>query len=302
MNDLKQYTDGDFILAKLEANYLFSTPESKLRPYLTAAAQYYSRPNQKFQGLPLGVGLSARINNSAYLNLQTAYDFGLGNDLAQSLVTGISLRFPLTKSKSSPSSSQEKEKKGVVVLKPIEKPQPAVVKPQATAQASAPAPVAKAETQPAAPAVSNSETVLAVAKPETQPAPQPVSKPETVLAAAKSAPKALTELYKVVYFDTDQALLSRPGTLPTLVEVVDFMNAHPQSKAHLAGHTDLRASIDYNIQLSKKRVTAVYQFLINAGISPDRISVNYFGKSKPATTASAADAMLSNRRTEIWVK
>lgn len=120
MNDLKQYTDGDFILAKLEANYLFSkNVESKIRPYLTAAAQYYSRPNQNFQGLPFGLGLSARINNNAYLNLQTAYDFGLGEDLAQSLITGVSLRFPLVKSKAAQKPADKK--KQVVVLKPVKK-------------------------------------------------------------------------------------------------------------------------------------------------------------------------------------
>ena len=62
------------------------------------------------------------------------------------------------------------------------------------------------------------------------------------------------------------------------------------------GHADERGTREYNLALGEKRATAVRDYLVIEGISPDRIRVISYGKEKPAVVGSNDMAWSKNRR------
>jgi len=53
--------------------------------------------------------------------------------------------------------------------------------------------------------------------------------------------------------------------------------------------------------LSEKRARSVHSFLIEAGISPDRLEYKGFGKSQPVSGNETEEGRALNRRTEVVI-
>lgn len=108
-----------------------------------------------------------------------------------------------------------------------------------------------------------------------------------------------------IYYDLDKYYI-RPDAAATLNELLEVLYAYPNMRLLLSSHTDSRASYGYNVVLSKRRSQSAYQYLINRGISPDRLKINYFGETRLVTPCpdgvpcTEPDHQL-NRRTEIIV-
>jgi peptidoglycan-associated lipoprotein len=107
-----------------------------------------------------------------------------------------------------------------------------------------------------------------------------------------NAPKA------IVYFDLDKYNL-KPESIVTIRNTAAFLLKHPYYKVILSGHTDLRASAEYNLALSKNRVNGVRTQLIRLGIEAARISTGYFGKKIPVVSAVNENHHSKNRRVEF---
>jgi OOP family OmpA-OmpF porin len=108
-----------------------------------------------------------------------------------------------------------------------------------------------------------------------------------------------------VNFDFDRDTL-RPDAVATLNEVVTILRQYSDLRVEVAGHTDLCGPETYNQNLSERRARAVYDFLVNNGISASRLvgPVGY-GESRPLEpTAQTSPACRSetNRRTELNVQ
>jgi OmpA-OmpF porin, OOP family len=71
-----------------------------------------------------------------------------------------------------------------------------------------------------------------------------------------------------VLFDTGAATL-KPGADLVLARLATFLNANPQTKIIIEGHTDSRGSDEYNAALSERRARAVATALTECGVSPD---------------------------------
>jgi outer membrane protein OmpA-like peptidoglycan-associated protein len=68
----------------------------------------------------------------------------------------------------------------------------------------------------------------------------------------------------------------------------------------IAGHTDSKGTDDYNMGLSEKRANAIKDYLISKhGISPERVVVKAYGKSKPVASNDTTDGQALNRRVEF---
>ena len=113
---------------------------------------------------------------------------------------------------------------------------------------------------------------------------------------------AKPELLRIVYFDTDKHSLNKIETSKVLAEVEAFAKQYPDSKISLTGHTDAILDEAYNLALSKRRVQAVFEWLKSRGISVDRISTAFSGKSEPATSNDTESGRAANRRVVIMVK
>lgn len=70
----------------------------------------------------------------------------------------------------------------------------------------------------------------------------------------------------------------------------------------LIGHTDSKGSDDYNIQLSKARVSTVKKLLIDLGYDAAIIDIKYVGESKPIADNESDNGRAKNRRVDIKIE
>ena len=85
-----------------------------------------------------------------------------------------------------------------------------------------------------------------------------------------------------IFYDFDKATL-RPESKEALDEMVQVLRDNPNVTIEMASHTDRKGSEEYNIDLSSRRAKSVIDYLIENGISPDRLQSQGYGKSRPKT-------------------
>ena len=98
-----------------------------------------------------------------------------------------------------------------------------------------------------------------------------------------------------VLFGYDSSELSTEAKL-TLDKQSRFLRVNSDLTFTIEGHCDERGTREYNLALGEKRATAVRDYLVIEGISPDRIRVISYGKEKPAVVGSNDMAWSKNRR------
>ena len=79
------------------------------------------------------------------------------------------------------------------------------------------------------------------------------------------------------------------------------MQAHPETRFEIAGHTDSIGSSAYNQRLSVRRAEAAKAYLIRRGIVAERLVVKGYGESQPITENDTAAGRAKNRRIEIEI-
>jgi len=108
-----------------------------------------------------------------------------------------------------------------------------------------------------------------------------------------------------IYFDYDKWDI-RPDAASELNKLVRVFNDNPQLTFELSSHTDSRGGDVYNLVLSDARANATVDYLIRAGVSPDRLVAKGYGeevltnKCKDGVTCSEEEHQ-ANRRTEFKV-
>jgi chemotaxis protein MotB len=112
-----------------------------------------------------------------------------------------------------------------------------------------------------------------------------------------------------VFFDTGQAILRPEGRAELDKLAAALLELEKQIPAEIAwvlrvdGHTDVRpiASPQFpsNWELSSARAIAVVQYLINRGVSPQRLVAAGFGEFQPLDIERTEDAFRRNRRIEL---
>ena len=98
-----------------------------------------------------------------------------------------------------------------------------------------------------------------------------------------------------IYFETDKHNISSASAF-TLESQANWLKSTPGFQLLIEGHCDERGTREYNLALGEKRATAVRDYLVIEGISPDRIRVISYGKEKPAVVGSNDMAWSKNRR------
>src|SRR5271170_280008 len=99
---------------------------------------------------------------------------------------------------------------------------------------------------------------------------------------------------KDAYFDFNKADI-RADARTALAQTADFLRKYPQIKATIEGHCDERGSTEYNITLGDRRATAVKNYLVQLGISADRLNTVSYGKEKPFCSDSTEACWQQNR-------
>ncbi|ADE15858.1 OmpA/MotB domain protein [Nitrosococcus halophilus Nc 4] len=103
-----------------------------------------------------------------------------------------------------------------------------------------------------------------------------------------------------ILFEVDRAELT-PGGMQNLFRLVTFLKEYPDREVVIEGHTDSTGSAVYNQELSQRRADSVYKFLMNNGISPERIVARGYGEAYPVAPNDTAAGRQRNRRVEIVI-
>ncbi len=85
-----------------------------------------------------------------------------------------------------------------------------------------------------------------------------------------------------IFYDYDKADL-RPESKTALNELIAVLHDNPNVTIEMASHTDRWGSDAYNIDLSERRAKSVVDYLVENGISRDRLQPHGYGKSRPKT-------------------
>jgi outer membrane protein OmpA-like peptidoglycan-associated protein/Tol biopolymer transport system component len=105
---------------------------------------------------------------------------------------------------------------------------------------------------------------------------------------------------KNIFYETDKYNLKNESKAE-LGKVVDFMNNNPNVKVEISGHTDNTGTKLHNQQLSESRAKAVYDEIINSGISKERLTYKGYADTKPIASNNTEVGKGQNRRTEFLI-
>ena len=98
-----------------------------------------------------------------------------------------------------------------------------------------------------------------------------------------------------VYFEVDRSTLSEKA-IATLDAQAEWLMTYQQFTATIEGHADERGTREYNLALGVRRAVAVRDYLIDRGVTADRIRTLTYGKERPAETCSNEYCWSVNRR------
>ena len=106
-----------------------------------------------------------------------------------------------------------------------------------------------------------------------------------------------------IYFDFDKATI-KPESEPKLNRVVEIMKNYPMLKIEIGSHADARGSNKYNMDLSQRRAESTLEYLVNHGISRDRLVPKGYGEEVPLNDCTrpnmcTEEQYAKNRRSEF---
>ncbi len=142
--------------------------------------------------------------------------------------------------------------------------------------------------------------------------PKPTAQQSSITPTPPKKKKLLTELdlkklkqgstveIKNLYFKADANSINS-DSYEVLDEVYDFLNDNPKIVIELGGHTNGQPSHEYCDKLSSERAKAVYEYLINKGISSSKITYKGYGKRRRIASDRTAEGRYKNQRVEIKI-
>jgi outer membrane protein OmpA-like peptidoglycan-associated protein len=102
-----------------------------------------------------------------------------------------------------------------------------------------------------------------------------------------------------IYFESNSAELNE-ASRPTLQQITEVMQHHPDWTLTIEGHTDSIGGAQYNKDLSDRRAAAVKTELTTRyAIPPARLATIGYGLSRPVDKNSTIEGRARNRRVEL---
>lgn len=135
----------------------------------------------------------------------------------------------------------------------------------------------------------------------------PQSSPQPTALDAKPAAHDDKILYSslshnslyIYYSKNDLAIPDR--SYETLTRVADYLMSKPTSTIKIQGYTDSSGDPETNLSISQKRARAIADYLINKGVSPEKITVDGFGASNFLESNRTEKLRAMNRRVELHI-
>jgi len=103
-----------------------------------------------------------------------------------------------------------------------------------------------------------------------------------------------------IQFETGKADI-KPFSFPLLNQIANILILNPTYLIEVQGHTDTVGGYDYNINLSNNRAASVRLYLVDKGVTQDRITSQGYGYNKPVASNNTKAGKAMNRRVEFVV-
>lgn len=104
-----------------------------------------------------------------------------------------------------------------------------------------------------------------------------------------------------ILFDFDKATLRRDVEF-NLVKIATILNQFGEMTVVIEGHTDNIGPDEYNLGLSRRRASAVYEFLTSQDVDENRMSWEGYGESRPVDDNSTEEGRQRNRRVDLVIQ
>ncbi|MBE9064972.1 OmpA family protein, partial [cf. Phormidesmis sp. LEGE 11477] len=132
------------------------------------------------------------------------------------------------------------------------------------------------------------------------PAEEPPVEAPTVEAPPAPAPteQITLRIPRNIHFALDQSFIS-PASANILDQVAAALLQYPSLTLELQGHTDPRANDDYNQALGERRALSARDYLLQKGVSPERLRIRSFGETQTISTAPDIVDYARDRRVEF---
>ena len=104
-----------------------------------------------------------------------------------------------------------------------------------------------------------------------------------------------------IRFESGRATIDK-DSMGLLDKLIETALRCPTANIEVAGHTDSDGDNNTNMALSEKRAQAVSDYLIKAGLPPDRLKAVGYGSSQPVAANDTDDGKANNRRIDFVVK
>jgi outer membrane protein OmpA-like peptidoglycan-associated protein len=139
--------------------------------------------------------------------------------------------------------------------------------------------------------------VKAIPKPKPIPEPAVVEKVEEEVVVPEVREKIVL---RGINFDFDKSYI-KPEFVPVLDEAVEILNATPDVKVIIEGHTCWIGTEKYNQGLSERRAASVCNYLVEKGISQNRLETVGYGEANPIADNQMLEGRRMNRRVEFKI-
>ena len=103
-----------------------------------------------------------------------------------------------------------------------------------------------------------------------------------------------------IYFDYDKADL-RDDAITILKDAVGSLKRNPETSILITGNCDIRGTEQYNEKLGRSRGESVKQFMLDSGVSPDRIRIVSRGKLDAIAPVTDLVGMQKDRNAQFMI-
>ena len=112
----------------------------------------------------------------------------------------------------------------------------------------------------------------------------------------------LANIFRVIHFNTDNHVIQDREDLITVARIASYLKKNPNAQILIEGHTDKRASADYNMALGMRRAHHIEVLLKKQGVSSNQIKTASFGKEKLLSIGNTSVDHKVNRRAEFKIQ
>ncbi len=103
---------------------------------------------------------------------------------------------------------------------------------------------------------------------------------------------------QMIHFDFDKYHI-RSDAQSLLNGHSQWLKGNPNVNVIIEGNTDEWGTEEYNIALGERRAVSAKSYLVNLGVSPDRLATISYGESRPIDSEHNDKAWAMNRRDEF---